>query len=293
VWYYYQMDKQFFILLGRSGSGKGTQAALLKTLLEQKHGRQVTHITTGGGFRDFIAQDKYASHLAKAINDTGGLQPEFLAVWNWSNIFINTLQGEESVILDGAPRKPFEATILHSAIEFFKYRNPVVIYLDVSESGSREHLAKRGREDDVAVEGRGLLVSAAGNRALASASDRRHLVQTDGQPGRRFVGTRAISRYESEDDVAAAGRDHAIGTRTKATLHVAVWHRVLIEHAVSGLVPAERLRDTGVISGTANRAVHVFVGDCPGVISDLEPLVGLTVRRKCRSGAKPSRHQSQ
>jgi adenylate kinase family enzyme len=53
------------------------------------------------------------------------------------------------VILDGAPRKPFEATILHSAIEFFKYRNPVVIYLDVSESGSREHLAKRGREDDV------------------------------------------------------------------------------------------------------------------------------------------------
>jgi adenylate kinase len=146
------MDKQFFILLGRSGSGKGTQAALLKTLLEARHGRQVIHITTGGGFRDFIAQEKYASRLAKEINDTGGLQPEFLAVWNWSNIFINTLQGEESVILDGAPRKPFEATILHSAIEFFRYKNPIVIYLDVSESGSRGHLAKRGREDDLKEE---------------------------------------------------------------------------------------------------------------------------------------------
>lgn len=143
------MDKQFFILLGRSGSGKGTQAQLLKTLLESKYENPVTHITTGGGFREFISQETYASHLAKEINDTGGLQPEFLAVWNWSNIFITTLQGNESVILDGAPRKPFEATILHSAITFFQYKNPIVIYLDVSESGSRDHLAKRGREDDI------------------------------------------------------------------------------------------------------------------------------------------------
>lgn len=135
-------------MLGRSGSGKGTQAALLKSLLETKYNNRVTHVTTGGGFREFIAGSTYASRVAKDINDTGGLQPEFLAVWNWSNIFINTLQGDETVILDGAPRKPFEATILHSAITFFGYKNPVVIYLDVSESGSREHLVKRGREDD-------------------------------------------------------------------------------------------------------------------------------------------------
>ena len=142
------MEKQFYILLGRSGSGKGTQAALLKSLLEAKHGNPVMHVTTGGGFRDFIAKDSYASQLARDVNSVGGLQPEFLAVWNWSNIFINTLQGNETVILDGAPRKPFEASILHSAIAFFKYQNPIVIYLDVSESESRQHLAKRGREDD-------------------------------------------------------------------------------------------------------------------------------------------------
>lgn len=142
------MDKQFFIFVGRSGSGKGTQAALLKQFLEERYGRHVVHITTGGGFREFITQDTYASSLARQINGTGGLQPEFLAVWNWANIFINTLQGEESVILDGAPRKPFEASILHSAIEFFGFTKPVVIYLDVSESESRNHLIHRGREDD-------------------------------------------------------------------------------------------------------------------------------------------------
>lgn len=142
------MEKQFIILIGRSGSGKGTQAALLKNALEDKGHEQVIHITTGGGFRTFIESESYIAGLAKEVNIAGGLQPEFLAVWNWSNIFINTLKGNETVILDGAPRKPFEAGILHSLIDFAKYTNPIVIYLDVSESGSREHLEKRGREDD-------------------------------------------------------------------------------------------------------------------------------------------------
>jgi adenylate kinase len=142
------MEKQFIILLGRSGSGKGTQATLLKTALENKGHEKVIHVTTGGGFRDFMEHGSYIGNLAKKVNNEGGLQPEFLAVWNWSNIFINTLSGDETVILDGAPRKPFEAEILHSAVEFAEYHNPVVVYLDVSESGSRRHLEGRGREDD-------------------------------------------------------------------------------------------------------------------------------------------------
>lgn len=143
------MQKQFFILLGRSGSGKGTQAELLKTLLESKQSNPVLHVTTGGGFRDFIASNTYAASLARDVDEKGVLQPEFLAVWVWSSIFISTLKGDETIILDGAPRKPFEATILHSAITFFNYKNPIVLYLDVSESGSRDHLSKRGREDDL------------------------------------------------------------------------------------------------------------------------------------------------
>ena len=85
------MDKQFFILLGRSGSGKGTQAALLQGALEDRGAKKVTHITTGGGFREFIQSGSYIANLAKEVNSTGGLQPEFLAVWSWANIFIKTL----------------------------------------------------------------------------------------------------------------------------------------------------------------------------------------------------------
>jgi adenylate kinase family enzyme len=142
------MEKQFFILIGRSGGGKGTQADLLRGYLESHGHQKVTHITTGGSFRDFITTDNYVARLAKEVNETGGLQPEFLAVWNWANIFITKLVGDETVILDGAPRKPFEVSVLHSAITFLGYKKPVVIYLDVSESVSRAHIAGRGRDDD-------------------------------------------------------------------------------------------------------------------------------------------------
>lgn len=142
------MEKKFFIFIGRSGGGKGTQALLLKSYLESKGHTDVTHITTGGSFRDFIEQDNHIARLAKDINDKGALQPEFLAVWIWSNIFITKLKGVETILLDGAPRRLFESEVLHSAIHFLGYAKPTVIYLDVSESVSREHVKSRGRVDD-------------------------------------------------------------------------------------------------------------------------------------------------
>ncbi len=146
------MDKQFFIIIGRSGSGKGTQALLLKDYLEKKGAKDVLHITTGGSFREFVGGPSYAAELARRINDTAGLQPEFLAIWNWSNTFINSLKGGETIILDGAPRKPFEVSVLDSAISFFGYKHPTVLYIDVSETWACEKLSSRGRADDTGKE---------------------------------------------------------------------------------------------------------------------------------------------
>ncbi len=144
-------QKQFYIIIGRSGCGKGTQADLLKKSIEGGENPPVNgvlHITTGGGFREFIKKDTYLSSLARKVNEEGKLQPEFLAVWNWVNIFINNLKGGETVILDGAPRKPFEVHSLHSFLTFTGYEKPLVIYLDVSETWARARLMERGRNDD-------------------------------------------------------------------------------------------------------------------------------------------------
>lgn len=145
------MDKQFYIIIGRSGCGKGTQADLLKSTLEEK-GTTVKHVTTGGGFRDLIKSDNFVAECARKVNEEGGLQPEFLAVWNWSNIFINNVSENDTVILDGAPRRIYEVPALQSAISFLGYKSPVMIYVDVSEGWAKERLLSRGRDDDKNIE---------------------------------------------------------------------------------------------------------------------------------------------
>lgn len=147
------MQKKFYIIIGRSGCGKGTQAELLKKVLEEKGAPKVLHVTTGGGFRKFGESGTYSANLSKDITHTGGLSPEFLAVWNWSNIFIENITGEETIILDGAPRRVMEVEPLHSAIHFYGFTgHATVIYLDVSENFALARIAERNREDDNTLE---------------------------------------------------------------------------------------------------------------------------------------------
>jgi adenylate kinase len=142
------MEKQFYIIMGRSGCGKGTQADLLGKVLLERGAEKILHTTTGAGFREFIEGDSYAAKLSKEITNSGRLSPEFLAIWNWSNIFIKNITGDETVILDGAPRRMAEVDALHSAIQFFRYEKPIVVYLNVSETWAMDKLTSRGREDD-------------------------------------------------------------------------------------------------------------------------------------------------
>ncbi len=145
-------QNNFIILIGRSGSGKGTQAQILKDKLSAMTGTDTKHVTTGGGFREFIAKDtNYTAQMTKDVMNEGGLNPAFLAIWNWSNIFINVITGNESIILDGAPRKAPEVFVLHSAIKFYNFKKPIVVYLDVSESWAKARLTERGREDDKSI----------------------------------------------------------------------------------------------------------------------------------------------
>ncbi len=145
-------EKEFYIIMGRSGSGKGTQSELLKSFLEKgiqaNVNKKFLHITTGVGFREFIEGDSASAVISKKITNAGGLNPEFLAIWNWSNIFINNLSGDESVILDGAPRKEVELKALESAIDFYGYKKVTVIYINVRKEWAIDRLISRGRSDD-------------------------------------------------------------------------------------------------------------------------------------------------
>ena len=109
------------IFYGKAGSGKGTQAALLKQELESQ-GRKVLYIETGNLFREFVAHEKnFASDRTKQVIDAGELMPSFFPIYLWSHELIQKYDGTQDVIFDGAARRIEEAQILASALQFLKF----------------------------------------------------------------------------------------------------------------------------------------------------------------------------
>ena len=145
------MPPQTFILMGRSGSGKGTQTHLLTDYLEEHDpSREVLHIEPGARFREFIKGTGYSNKLSRDIYDAGGLQPEFVSIWMWSTDVINHLKDNQHIIFDGMPRKPKETPIVDSAlIDFYGRSKPYIVLINISREAAVERLKKRGREDDV------------------------------------------------------------------------------------------------------------------------------------------------
>lgn len=137
-----------YIFFGRSGSGKGTQAKLLCEYLEKETGRKSLYVETGARFREFKNGDTLSSKLTKEVMEHGGLMPEFLPIWIWSDVFVNQYTGEENLILDGLSRRADEAPILDSAMGFYKFSNPYVVYIDVPREKAFDMMKGRGRGDD-------------------------------------------------------------------------------------------------------------------------------------------------
>lgn len=143
------MTPQTFIFIGRSGCGKGTQAKLLHEYLKKcDPSRDVLYIQTGQELRNFIGGPTTTQKLCKEIMDRGGLQPEFLAVYMWTNVLVNKYTTGEHLIMDGMPRKYHEAGVLDSVWPFYKIKPPFVIYLDIPIEESVKRLMARKRMDD-------------------------------------------------------------------------------------------------------------------------------------------------
>ena len=144
------MTARTFIIMGRSGSGKGTQSELLRQYLaEHDSKRPMLCIETGADFRQLATKRSLTARKVKSTLETGSLLPYFLAIWNWSDILVKKLTGHEHLVIDGAPRMLPEAEALESAFEFYG-RSPVTVFwVDVSVRWATERLTARGRADDL------------------------------------------------------------------------------------------------------------------------------------------------
>ncbi len=89
----------------------------------------------------------YTSILSNNIYKIGERQPDFLAIWIWSNVLIEKFKGTEHAFFDGITRSLPEAHVFTTALEFYN-RKAYVIHLNVSREWSETRLLARGRMDD-------------------------------------------------------------------------------------------------------------------------------------------------
>lgn len=122
---------------------------MLAKFLNEHTSRKALYIETGQKFRDFIEKsNSYSSTLTRDVIENGGLMPEFLPIWIWTDFLVNNFTGEEHLVLDGLSRRIDEAPILENALRFYRRERIFVIYLNVSRETAFAMMKSRGREDD-------------------------------------------------------------------------------------------------------------------------------------------------
>lgn len=140
-----------FLLMGRSGCGKGTQAKLLIKYLRDSGFGETIYVYTGEKLRNFAEKgETLAAREARKKMKEGGLLPSFLAVWLWSGALIEGIDENNNAVMDGSPRTLLEAMMTDDAMEFYGRKKVIPIFLETSEEWSTRRLLGRGRSDDSA-----------------------------------------------------------------------------------------------------------------------------------------------
>ncbi len=141
-------------MLGRSGSGKGTQARFIVKRLERAGG---IHVSTGELLRSFMHRTGPAAEIARRVMRQGGLHPSWLAAYLWLGVIIDEGGGTRHLVFDGACRRLFEAKLLDEVMRWHGRPLPFCIYIDISRREAMRRLLSRGRSDDtIAAIGRRL-----------------------------------------------------------------------------------------------------------------------------------------
>lgn len=133
------------VLLGAPGSGKGTQATLLKTQLD------VPHISTGELLRAAVAAGTPLGLQAKAVMEAGQLVSDDIVLGMLEERF-GQPDVQRGFILDGYPRNQAQARALDALLERMQLPVQAAVQLDVDQATLLERLAGRakaeGRADD-------------------------------------------------------------------------------------------------------------------------------------------------
>ncbi|HEY4511120.1 MAG TPA: nucleoside monophosphate kinase [Candidatus Paceibacterota bacterium] len=138
------MNVQTFVMMGRPGAGKGTQAKLLA----EATGFDL--FSSGEKTRSLATEDSVVGRKIKQMSEAGLLIPHWFASYLFEQVLLSR-EKEEGIIFDGMCRKLPEAALFEEVTAWLE-RSFRVIYLDVPEAEILSRLEMRlisqGRKDD-------------------------------------------------------------------------------------------------------------------------------------------------
>ena len=138
-----------FVLFGKPGSGKGTQAEHLS----EKY--KLYHISTGDLFRKNISQNTNLGLLAQSYMDKGELVPDEVTIKMLENEIKEHPQSK-GFLFDGFPRTIAQAESLDKFLKSINMQINATIALDVDEEELISRIIDRGktsnRSDDQDIE---------------------------------------------------------------------------------------------------------------------------------------------
>ena len=128
-----------FVLIGRSGSGKGTQAKMLS-----KHFGNLVTIATGDLFRNLAKAGTDVAERVKKTMEEGGLPYDDLATALWTHEISYKVRADQGILADGLPRRLSEAEDFDQLLEFLERKeNTFFLLIDISREEAFHRLTKR------------------------------------------------------------------------------------------------------------------------------------------------------
>jgi len=130
------MKSRNIIFLGRSGSGKGTQAELLMKKFA------LVNIDTGDILRRLTKRnDKFGKTISETISH-GKLVPIWLVIYCWLDQLLK-IPSKKGIIMEGSPRQLEEAKILEEVFSWLGREDFKVVYLQTSAKEVTQRLLTR------------------------------------------------------------------------------------------------------------------------------------------------------
>ena len=136
------MTAVHLVILGRQGSGKGTQAARLVELYRP------IHVSTGDMLRAAVAAGTELGLQARALMDAGDLVGDDLINGIVSERLAQPDVAENGFLLDGYPRTPDQAAAMEVFLVEAGTPLDAAVNLDVPVDEVTARMLARGRADD-------------------------------------------------------------------------------------------------------------------------------------------------